>query len=95
MSHDGNLPGANPYIVETIIAGTSQSVRIGHEEIGTPDEVWLSAQQFLLLMDWGAEHRQEIEKMARERARFEEQEKERQRKRERLEQIRKEKENTE
>lgn len=69
--HDGNLPGRNPYQVKIIeLMDVVRSVRIGHdaaftEKYGASDEVWLSAQQFLSLMDWGEENKGRIQQMAR------------------------------
>lgn len=65
-THDGKLLGPNPYIVKTISVGVTRDVRIGHED-DEGDSVWLSAQQFLSLLDWGAENRVQIERMTRER----------------------------
>jgi len=62
------LPGNNPYIVQHIkIMEVVNSVRIGHdakfvEKYGNHDEVWLSPEQFMLLMKWGEENRAELEK---------------------------------
>lgn len=72
MSHEGDLPGKNPYIVQIVtLMGIVRDVRIGHdkafvEQYGATDEVWLSAKQFLLLMDWGEQNRETIERLARE-----------------------------
>lgn len=51
-THDGNLPGPNPYTVKTISVGVTRDVRIGHEG-DEGNSVWLSAQQFLSLLDGG------------------------------------------
>lgn len=70
--HARDLPGPNPYIVEIMeLMGIIRDVRIGHtrevvEQYGTSDEVWLSAQQFLLLMDWGEEHKETLIRLAKE-----------------------------
>lgn len=69
--HDGNLPGRNPYIVQIIKVGVTRDVRIGHdaafvEEYEATDEVWLSASQFLSLLDWGEQNKSAIEQMAKE-----------------------------
>jgi hypothetical protein len=70
--HDGNLPGANPYVVKIInLMGIVRDVRIGHDQAyvdqyGAEDEIWLSAQQFLSLMEWGEENKERIQRLAKE-----------------------------
>lgn len=62
------LPGNNPYVVQHIkIMEVVNSVRIGHDaeftqRYGSHDEVWLSPEQFMLLMKWGEENRADLEK---------------------------------
>jgi hypothetical protein len=69
--YNGNLPGRNPYLVQIIEVGVTRDVRIGHdqafvEQYGATDEVWLSAQQFLLLMAWGEDHKETLIRLAKE-----------------------------
>jgi len=61
------LNGDNPYVVEHIyIRGSTNDIRIGHGGEATEDEVWLSVEQFLMLLDWGAENRPALEQLAKE-----------------------------
>ena len=65
------LPGNNPYQAEHIHVGQTNDIRIGHDdafvkEYGATDEVWLHVRQFLMLLDWGNEHRSILEELAKE-----------------------------
>lgn len=75
MSQPHYLPGKIAYAVQVISVGVTRDVRIWLE--GSNDDIWLSAEQFLALLDWGKENRERIEQMAKERAAFDEEERNR------------------